>query len=267
MNRRLSDARQWTRPFGLLRPVDEIAVLARRYLHEFGGTREQLADGGARRPAARQRATPAAMMHAKPLTLERLPRARAGSPSRCACSTTASSPTAPARSSSPPSERARDLARDPVVVARARPVDPAAAPDDDELLRRGPAARARRGRAPPAAVAGADVSPGRRRRRPAVRRLQPARAAVARGLRLLRPGRGPRVRRRRRPASSADGCRRTRAAAGMSRGLRPRVQPHRRRGCASSAASRRTRSPAPRSASSRAAKASRRSALLLTVDR
>ena len=45
---------QWTRPFGLLRPVDEIAVLARRYFHEFGGTREQLAIGRGRGSPSRQ---------------------------------------------------------------------------------------------------------------------------------------------------------------------------------------------------------------------
>ena len=32
----------WTRPFGLLRPVDEIAQLTRRYMHETGATRDQL---------------------------------------------------------------------------------------------------------------------------------------------------------------------------------------------------------------------------------
>lgn len=35
---------QWSRPFGLLRPVDEIAMLTRRYMHEFGATREHLAN-------------------------------------------------------------------------------------------------------------------------------------------------------------------------------------------------------------------------------
>src|SRR4029450_112518 len=39
-------AATWTRPFGLLRPVDEIAMLARRYMHENGATREQLGDVG-----------------------------------------------------------------------------------------------------------------------------------------------------------------------------------------------------------------------------
>lgn len=35
---------KWSRPFGLLRPVDEIAMLTRRYMHEFGATREHLAN-------------------------------------------------------------------------------------------------------------------------------------------------------------------------------------------------------------------------------
>src|SRR5690606_32145313 len=37
-------AAQWTRPHGLLRPVDEVALLARRYLHEAGATRDHLAN-------------------------------------------------------------------------------------------------------------------------------------------------------------------------------------------------------------------------------
>ena len=32
----------WTRPFGLLRPADEIAMLTRRYMHQYGATREHL---------------------------------------------------------------------------------------------------------------------------------------------------------------------------------------------------------------------------------
>src|SRR5206468_5234892 len=35
---------QWTRPFGLVRPVDEIALLTRRYMHEYGATRDHLAN-------------------------------------------------------------------------------------------------------------------------------------------------------------------------------------------------------------------------------
>ena len=60
---------QWTRPFGLLRPADEVAMLARRYFHEFGGGRAQLAEVAL---AIRGHANrnPAAVMHARTMTLE-----------------------------------------------------------------------------------------------------------------------------------------------------------------------------------------------------
>src|SRR3954464_7907781 len=41
---RLPGAMQWTRPVGLLRPVDEIAMLTRRYMTEDGGGREHSAE-------------------------------------------------------------------------------------------------------------------------------------------------------------------------------------------------------------------------------
>jgi acetyl-CoA acetyltransferase len=66
---------QWSRPWGLLRPVDEIAMLARRYLHEFGATRDHLANVAL---AARRHANnnPAAVMHDRPLTREEYHAAR-----------------------------------------------------------------------------------------------------------------------------------------------------------------------------------------------
>lgn len=72
---RVGGSHQWSRPFGLLRPVDEIAMLARRYLHEFGGTREELA---AVAVTVREHANrnPAAMMYGKPLTVEQYLEAR-----------------------------------------------------------------------------------------------------------------------------------------------------------------------------------------------
>jgi acetyl-CoA acetyltransferase len=72
---RVGGSHQWTRPFGLLRPVDEIAMLARRYLYEFGGTREQLA---AVAVTVREHANrnPAAMMYEKRLTVEQYLEAR-----------------------------------------------------------------------------------------------------------------------------------------------------------------------------------------------
>ncbi|MEU3753880.1 lipid-transfer protein [Streptomyces olivoreticuli] len=60
---------QWTRPYGLLRPVDEIAMLARRYMHEYGATRDHFFNVAL---ACRNRANqnPAAMMHGRPLSRE-----------------------------------------------------------------------------------------------------------------------------------------------------------------------------------------------------
>lgn len=59
----------WTRPWGLLRPVDEIAMLTRRYMHEFGATRDHLANVAlaVRRMA---NANPRAMMYERELTRE-----------------------------------------------------------------------------------------------------------------------------------------------------------------------------------------------------
>jgi acetyl-CoA acetyltransferase len=66
---------QWSRPWGLLRPVDEIAMLARRYMYEYGMTRPQLANAALafRKHANRN---PAALMYEKPLTREQYLSAR-----------------------------------------------------------------------------------------------------------------------------------------------------------------------------------------------
>ncbi len=60
---------QWTRPAGLLRPVDEVAMLARRYMYEFGATREHLAEVAM---AIRSHANrnPAALMYDRPMSLD-----------------------------------------------------------------------------------------------------------------------------------------------------------------------------------------------------
>ncbi len=75
VNQRLTGAPQWSRPFGLLRPVDEIAMLARRYMHEFGATRDHLANVALafRKHANRN---PHATMRDKPLTREQYMAAR-----------------------------------------------------------------------------------------------------------------------------------------------------------------------------------------------
>ena len=72
---RVSDSWKWSRPWGLLRPVDEIAVLTRRYMHEYGATREQLANVAL---AVRKHANrnPRAAMYERTLSLEQYMEAR-----------------------------------------------------------------------------------------------------------------------------------------------------------------------------------------------
>ncbi len=67
VSQRVADKSMWSRPFGLLRPVDEIAMLTRRYMHEYAATRDHLANValGARRHA---NLNPNATMHDKALT-------------------------------------------------------------------------------------------------------------------------------------------------------------------------------------------------------
>jgi acetyl-CoA acetyltransferase len=69
VSRRITGHWQWSRPWGVVRPVDEIAMLTRRYMHEYGATRDHLANVAL---AARKHANrnPAATMYEKPLTRE-----------------------------------------------------------------------------------------------------------------------------------------------------------------------------------------------------
>ena len=66
---RPSVAAQWTRPSGLLRPADEIALLARRYMHETGATRDHFANVAIAVRGMANR-NPRAMMHGRPLSRE-----------------------------------------------------------------------------------------------------------------------------------------------------------------------------------------------------
>jgi acetyl-CoA acetyltransferase len=59
----------FTQPNGLVRPVDEIAMVTRRYMHEFGVTREQLAEV-ALAFRAHAHNNPRALMGGRPLDLE-----------------------------------------------------------------------------------------------------------------------------------------------------------------------------------------------------
>ncbi len=69
VSERLEGHQQWSRPFGVIRPVDEIAMLTRRAMHEYGYTREHLANVALAFRAHANR-NPAATMHGKELTRE-----------------------------------------------------------------------------------------------------------------------------------------------------------------------------------------------------
>jgi len=71
----LEDHWKWSRPSGLLRPVDEVALITRRYFHEYGDATDALAE-----IAVRLReyacANPRAMMHGRPISHEDYYRSR-----------------------------------------------------------------------------------------------------------------------------------------------------------------------------------------------
>ena len=177
----------WTRPYGLLRPVDEIAMLTRRYLHEYGATRDHLCNVATafRRHANRN---PAAMMHDRPLTRDDYFAARMISEPLCLFDNCLETDGA-ARGGDHLDRAGPRPPAPPGAGALVGAVAARAAPDDDELLLRRPAARSVVG-VRRRAVGERRRDTRRRRRRPAVRRVQPARAALARGLRVLRAGRG-----------------------------------------------------------------------------
>ncbi|MEY2477232.1 MAG: hypothetical protein QOG87_2547 [Actinomycetota bacterium] len=111
---RLPSPLQFTRPYGLLRPVDEIAMLARRYMHEFGATREHLGAVAVNCRAHANR-NPAAVMHDKPMTMDDYMAARWISEPLCLfdnCLETDGALAAVITSA----ERARDLRQQPVLI-------------------------------------------------------------------------------------------------------------------------------------------------------
>jgi len=71
----LVTAANWSRPWGVIRPADEIALLTQRYMHEYGMTRDHLANVAI---AARKHANnnPLACMYGRPLTREQYMAAR-----------------------------------------------------------------------------------------------------------------------------------------------------------------------------------------------
>jgi acetyl-CoA acetyltransferase len=111
---RISGTGQWSRPWGLLRPVDEIAMLARRYMHEYGATRDHLANVAVAVRAHANR-NPAAMMYEKPLTHEQYLAGRWISEPLCLYDNCLESDGAVA-CVVVPAERAADLRQPPVLI-------------------------------------------------------------------------------------------------------------------------------------------------------
>jgi acetyl-CoA acetyltransferase len=101
-------------PFGLVRPADQVAMTARRWMHETGATRDHLANVAlaCRRHA---QANPAAQMHGRPLTREAYHAARMVSEPLglydCCLETDGAAAVVLVSA-----ERARDLRRPPVYV-------------------------------------------------------------------------------------------------------------------------------------------------------
>jgi acetyl-CoA acetyltransferase len=104
----------WMAPYGLVRPVDEVALWSRRYLHDRGVTREQL---GSVAVTFREHAhaNPRAQMHGRALSLDDYMNGRWISEPLCLfdCSLESDGAVAAVVTSA---ERAADLAHPPVVV-------------------------------------------------------------------------------------------------------------------------------------------------------
>ena len=215
----------WYAPFGLLTPAQWVAMFATRYMHEFGATSE---DFGRVAVADRKHAA----TNPKAVVLR-----EAHHPRRPSAVTLDRRAAPPARLL--PGERRRAGDRRHQRGARPRPGQPACGRPrrrpgrgprpghDDELL---PGEHLRPpgdGAGGPTALEHDRARPRRHRRRHHLRPLHPVRALPARGVRLLRPGRGQglharRRHRARRPAAGEH----PRGPAG--RGLHPRHERHRR---------------------------------------
>ena len=215
---------QWLAPFGAPSAAVYVAMLAARHFHEYGTTREQLAQIALNVPRQR-RAEPGRGLP-RPTDARRLPRGAHDLASRSACSTATSPPTAAPRSSCRAPTPSPICAKPPIrfeaigtALARPRRAGPVGGPHHHGLPRR------RRD-----ALATHRPHARRRRRRGALRRLLVHGARVARGARLLRHRRGRAVRRGRRAHRArrrAAAQHRRRPAVGRTA---PRVRPRARGG-------------------------------------
>lgn len=114
VDQRIDDHWKWSRPSGLLRPVDEVAMLARRYMHEYGVGRRELAEiAVAFRAWARN--NPNACMRDRPLDVDAYLNARMISDPLCLFDNCLESDGAVAVVITS-AERAKDLKQPPVLI-------------------------------------------------------------------------------------------------------------------------------------------------------
>ena len=200
-------------PYGLLTPGQIFALIAQRHMLEFGTNEKDL---GHIAIACRNRANanPEAQMHERPLTMDDYLAARMISwPLRLfdfcletdgACAVVVTS-----------TERAMDAPRPPALiraVAQGSLVAPQPGIQFPVVLRESITTLPAKPTAETLYRPGRPRT-GRHRRRPALRLLHDHRAAAARGLRLLRQGRGRRLRLERGDRARRRACRSTPAAA------------------------------------------------------
>lgn len=114
VNERIDDHWKWSRPSGLLRPVDEVAMLTRRYMHEYGVGREELAEIALAFRAWAQR-NPCACMRDRSLERDAYLAARMVSDPLCLFDNCLESDGAVALVITSV-ERARDLRQSPVLI-------------------------------------------------------------------------------------------------------------------------------------------------------
>ncbi len=214
----------WTYPHGLSTPAATVAMQARRYMHEYGATS---ADFGTVAVADRRHAAnnPDAFFYGKPITIEDHQSSRMiADPLRLLDCCQESDGAVAIVVTTP--ERAA-VAEAAGRVDHGRGAGECAGPVRDDVVLPRRHRRTRDGRRRSRAVAPVRARPGRHRDGGALRPLHAVRPDAARGARLLRPRRGPRLHRRRRhrdrrPAAAEHPRRPAR------RGLHPRHERHRR---------------------------------------
>lgn len=214
---------QWTRPFGLLRPADEIGMLARRYMHEYGATRDHLFNVAL---ACRNRANqnPAAMMYERPLTREMYMTSRWISEPLCLfdnCLETDGALACVIVSA----ERAWTAGSAPCTSTPPPRVCP---PSTTAWSTTGTTTRSQGPPGPPPDTCGnTPTSPRTTSTWPRSTTPSPPRPALPGGLRLLRTRRGRGLHGGRRPGDRGPAAPQHRRGR-TQRGVRPRLQPHQR---------------------------------------